>query len=88
MVRSYTVKGLKRKKREEEYDKEEDETIAKKNKVAVGEEEERKAEEAMHELPGIPIVPSNQNAKPGVIVVLERASLEFDKVGKVNICQF
>ncbi|KAJ4964328.1 hypothetical protein NE237_024267 [Protea cynaroides] len=93
MVRPYKVKALKRKKREEEeeYDEEEEmkeeeneqETAVAKS-GAEGEEEEakRRAEEAVDELPGIPIVPSNASAGSGVIFILERASLEVAKVGK------
>ncbi|KAF5191256.1 nucleolar essential protein-like protein [Thalictrum thalictroides] len=40
-------------------------------------------QEAIDELPGIPIVPSSsQKSKAGVIFVLEKASLEVAKVGK------
>ncbi|XP_042500772.1 ribosomal RNA small subunit methyltransferase NEP1-like isoform X2 [Macadamia integrifolia] len=93
MVRPYKVKGFKRKKREEVYDEDEElkeeaedderETAAA-EAGAEGEEEEdkRRAEEAVDELPGIPIVPTNAHSGAGVIVILERASLEVAKVGK------
>ncbi|XP_043716359.1 ribosomal RNA small subunit methyltransferase NEP1 isoform X2 [Telopea speciosissima] len=93
MVRPYKVKGFKRKKREEEEYYEEKEVKEEENErektaaeveEAEGEEEEdeRRAEEAVDELPGIPVVPSNANAGAGVIIILERASLEVAKVGK------
>lgn len=52
----------------------------------VGQEEN---DVVVHEMDGIPIAPSDQNSKrPGVIFVLEKASLEVAKVGKVRIQQF
>ncbi|GER39876.1 ribosomal RNA small subunit methyltransferaseNEP1 [Striga asiatica] len=97
MVRAYRVKGQKRKKKGEKYDREEEEheqlaeeninqELPKKMKMEKA-EPERKAEQseaaAADELPGIPIVPMDNNAnKPGVIFVLEKASLEIAKVGK------
>lgn len=46
----------------------------------VGQEEN---DVVVHEMDGIPIAPSDQNSKrPGVIFVLEKASLEVAKVGK------
>ncbi|GFP92892.1 ribosomal rna small subunit methyltransferase nep1 [Phtheirospermum japonicum] len=93
MVRSYKMKGQKRKKKSEKYDREEEteqleEDVTpqppKKVKTDGGEsEKEEKSEAAMDELPGIPIVPVDTNAyKPGVIFILEKASLEIAKVGK------
>lgn len=95
MVRRYAMKaGKKRKQREERYDREEevaekpveDEAIAKKamtEGTSDGEEEEEKEE--VNELEGIPIDPSDLKVanKPKVIFILERASLEVAKVGKV-----
>ena len=91
--------GKKRKQREERYDREEeeveeevaeqpveDEAIAKKamtERTSDAEEEEEKEE--VNELEGIPIDPSDLKVanKPKVIFILERASLEVAKVGKV-----
>lgn len=99
MVRRYAMKaGKKRKQREERYDREEeeveevaghpveDEAIAKKamtERTSDAEEEEEKEE--VNELEGIPIDPSDLKVanKPKVIFILERASLEVAKVGKV-----
>lgn len=90
MVRPYAVKGRKRKKREVEVEEEEQsaeethEEEEDEEKTEIGEVEgERDSGEAPFELPGIPILPSNQKPKAGVIFVLERASLEVAKVGKV-----
>uniref|UniRef100_A0A2P2M614 Uncharacterized protein MANES_08G059000 n=1 Tax=Rhizophora mucronata TaxID=61149 RepID=A0A2P2M614_RHIMU len=92
MVRPYGIKGPKRKKREEKYDRKEDEVnengvepTNKKKKNEEEVEEERGNEEKVEtqEMGGIPIVPRDLNArKPGVIFVLEKASLEVAKVGK------
>ncbi|RWR93985.1 Ribosomal biogenesis [Cinnamomum micranthum f. kanehirae] len=97
MVRPYAVKGRKRKKREVEVEVEEEEEEEEQSAEETHEEEEeeedekkeigevegeRNSDEAPFELPGIPILPSNQKPKAGVIFVLERASLEVAKVGK------
>ncbi|XP_065855152.1 uncharacterized protein [Euphorbia lathyris] len=97
MVRPHGIKGPKRKKREEKYDKEENEadelgmgTSKRANRstkeMPMEEKEEEEQEEVgvqSNEMDGIPIVPSDQNAKkPGVIFILEKASLEVAKVGK------
>ena len=88
MVRPYAVKGKKRRKTGENYDREEEgpyEDNANDEQQAEAEAEaERGGEE---ELDGIPIAPSEKNdgKKPGVIFVLEKASLEVAKVGKVII---
>lgn len=94
MVRRYAMKaGKKRKQREERYDREEeveeevaeqpveDEAIAKKAMT----ERTSDGEEEVNELEGIPIDPSDLKVanKPKVIFILERASLEVAKVGKV-----
>lgn len=98
MVRPYGVKGKKRKKNREVYDKEEEvheeenevgvdeeENVAKKSK-AEEDEDEAKAQHVVDELSGIPIGPLDQDDKKnGVIFILERASLEVAKVGKVTI---
>ncbi|KAJ0047012.1 hypothetical protein Pint_05367 [Pistacia integerrima] len=88
MVRPYTMKGHKRKKKSEEdkYDGEgeEEEEVAEEQPDGFDEKDDQgQEEEAVHEMEGIPIGPSNRNAKkPGVIFVLEKASLEVAKVGK------
>lgn len=95
MTRPYGVKDRKRKKKEKD-DAEEDEAEQMEVKRAMTEnsnsfEEEKPAEEAQDadaadELEGIPVVPSDRNTdKSKVIFVLERASLEVAKVGKVFI---
>lgn len=94
MVRPFAAKGKKRKKTEK-YDRDDDdrESTAPAKKPMVDKEPNEKepvneaAKEDFDELEGIPIVPrdpkSDNNA--GVIFVLERASLEVAKVGKVGI---
>ncbi|KAJ0010730.1 hypothetical protein Pint_33437 [Pistacia integerrima] len=87
MVRPYTMKGHKRKKKSEEdkYDREgeEEEEVAEEQPDGFDEDDQGQEEEAVHEMEGIPIGPSDRNTKkPGVIFVLEKASLEVAKVGK------
>lgn len=41
-------------------------------------------EEVLHEFSGFPLLPLNQNKKPRVIFVFEKASLVPALVGKVN----
>ncbi|KAL3625584.1 hypothetical protein CASFOL_031038 [Castilleja foliolosa] len=99
MVRSYKMKGQKRKKKSEKYDREgevevekqieqleEEVTLQPPKKVKTNIEEsekDEKLEAPINELPGIPIAPVDTDAnKPGVIFVLEKASLEIAKVGK------
>lgn len=91
MVRAYKVKGKKRKSREEKYDKDdateqiEEQGSSKKVKGGSFEsDKEEKVEELVtDDTPGIPIVPVDDGGKkPGVIFVLEKASLEIAKVGK------
>ncbi|KAK9291000.1 hypothetical protein L1049_009183 [Liquidambar formosana] len=87
MVRPYAMKSRKRKKREENYDREElekfiEEDTTATTTVVMDTQDEKKAEEVIDQLPGIPVVPYNHNTKTGVIFVLERASLEVAKVGK------
>ncbi|KAL9398266.1 hypothetical protein Peur_007227 [Populus x canadensis] len=95
MVRPYG-KGHKKRKKGERYDKEEEEVEDEQVQEEKADSEtemraqdgEEKTEEAKEmQLPGveegIPIVPSHQTGKkPGVIFVLEKASLEVAKVGK------
>lgn len=95
MGRAYKMKGQKRKKKEEKYDREEDEPEqlvendtpqpSKKVKTEGSEsEKEEKLETVVDDMPGIPIVQVDTGSKkPGVIFVLEKASLEIAKVGKV-----
>lgn len=76
MVRPLAAKGTKRKKKNEDrYDREEE---------SENEAFEDNAKETA-ELDGIPIAPSDnsQAKKPGVIFILEKASLEVAQVGKV-----
>ncbi|XP_073125996.1 uncharacterized protein [Henckelia pumila] len=88
MVRTYKVKGQKRKTKKEKYDsgeesgpldKEESPQLPKKQKT---EATESNGENLIDEMPGIPIVPVESENKPGVIFILEKASLEIAKVGK------
>ncbi|KAL5073435.1 hypothetical protein RYX36_012419 [Vicia faba] len=90
MTRAYTVKGKKRKNKEvsAKYDREEDEEEQiQPKKPAIQKEEPApvvtKTEENS-ELAGIPVAPSTvkNSEEPGVIFVLEKASLEVAKVGK------
>ncbi|OMO81087.1 Ribosomal biogenesis, methyltransferase, EMG1/NEP1 [Corchorus capsularis] len=97
MVRPHGIKGKKRKTREEKYDREEVEE-AKDTEAEVKESAKRVSiekpteeaqdkqegeEDGVPDLVGIPIPRSDQNTKkPGVIFVLEKASLEVGKVGK------
>lgn len=100
MVRPHAVKGRKHQKRriEEVVEEEKDEVLeAEEEEEGVREEEagnggqaaeaedERRAEEAVEQIAGIPVMPTVEGAKkPGVIFVLEKASLEVGKVGKVS----
>lgn len=82
MVRAYAVKGKKRKNREERHDGEQDAKRATTEKTTDGEEE---GKEVVNELEGIPVASSEQNntKKGRLIFILEKASLEVAKVGKV-----
>ncbi|XP_019188123.1 PREDICTED: ribosomal RNA small subunit methyltransferase NEP1 [Ipomoea nil] len=90
MVRAYKLKGQKRKKKEEKYDREEieqssDEETAETSKKAKTEgtaADEEEAEKVVDLLAGIPVVSAEQSKKPGIIFILERASLEIAKIGK------
>lgn len=89
------MKGKKRKTREEKYDRDEEAgeaqevgeasktTMVEKQTDENGTEEQ---ESDRFELEGIPIAPTGQNPKsgPGVIFILEKASLEIGKVGKTE----
>ncbi|XP_074582051.1 uncharacterized protein LOC141838464 [Curcuma longa] len=91
MVRPYAVKGrtLKKRRVEEPAPDEEERT---EDVSEVGEQEgdqieeivdERRAEEALDQIPGLPInAPVDRAKRPGVIFVLEKACLEVGKVGK------
>lgn len=90
MVRTYKVQGQKRKTKKEKYDsgeesrqsdKEESPQLPKKQKTEAA---VSTGETLIDEMPGIPIVPVESENKPGVIFVLEKASLEIAKVGKVS----
>lgn len=89
MTRPYGVKGRKRKDKEAKYDREDEDEQAQPKKPVLQNEEPSQptptpaaAEE--DELAGIPIVPSDHKSdNPSVIFILERASLEVAKVGKV-----
>lgn len=93
MRHAYKMKGQKRKKKEEKYDKEEeleqiDDNVTpqppKKSKTEDPEsDKEEKLETVVDDLPGIPIVSVDTGNKAGVIFILEKASLEIAKVGKV-----
>ena len=90
MVRPFAAKGKKRKKAEK-YDRDEDgeESSSPAKKVMVeNEPDEEPPKEDFHELEGIPIVPKDLKTdnNAGVIFILERASLEVAKVGKVMYC--
>uniref|UniRef100_A0A2N9I0Y4 Ribosomal RNA small subunit methyltransferase NEP1 n=1 Tax=Fagus sylvatica TaxID=28930 RepID=A0A2N9I0Y4_FAGSY len=81
MARPYAVQGKKRKRKEARYDQQvpvETQT----EKTSNGEEEEEVVNG--HELEGIPVSPTEQNAanEARVTFILENASLEVAKVGK------
>lgn len=87
MTRPFAVKaGKKRKRKEAKYDKEEAEVMKEEEQTvttSVIEEDEKVVDDVVKDLPGIPITISDQNSRSGAIFVLERASLEVAKVGKV-----
>ncbi|KAF3664736.1 calcium-dependent phosphotriesterase superfamily protein [Capsicum annuum] len=90
MVRAYKVKGEKRKKKGENYDKEEIEehleeepkVSEKRAKMEHTAADTEAAERVVDLLAGIPVVATDQTSKPGVIFIVERASLEIAKIGK------
>lgn len=89
MVRPYKVKGEKRKKKGENYDKEEEiappveEESTKRVKTEhTAAADTEAAERVVDLLAGIPVVANDQTNKPGVIFIIERASLEIAKIGK------
>ncbi|CAN4128181.1 unnamed protein product [Withania somnifera] len=89
MVRPYKVKGEKRKNKGENYDKEEIEEPL--EEESTGSDKRAKtehtaanteaAERVVDLLAGIPVVATDQSTKPGVIFIIERASLEIAKIG-------
>ncbi|KAL6509056.1 hypothetical protein OROGR_013836 [Orobanche gracilis] len=95
MVRSYKMEGQKMKKKGEKYDREEEieqleENITPQppNRVnteegASSESKEGKPKTVVDEMPGIPFVAVDTTTDmPGVIFILEKASLEIGKFGK------
>ncbi|KAK4783852.1 hypothetical protein SAY86_018220 [Trapa natans] len=96
MVRRYPVKGKKRKHRERyDEDAEEEQEQEKQMKVEAdepretevddGQEQPEEAEEKVADvLQGLPVVPmeTKRDMSPGIVFVLEKASLEVAKVGK------
>jgi hypothetical protein len=102
MTRAYRVKGKKRKNvekyhREEEEEEKDGEQVQPKKPNLQNKEEPSQTptpiiteENNNNELVGIPIAPSTENnsEKPGVTFILERASLEVAKVGKVLLFFF
>jgi hypothetical protein len=98
MTRAYRVKGKKRKNVEKYHREEEDgEQVQPKKPNLQNKEEPSQTptpiiteENNNNELVGIPIAPSTENnsEKPGVTFILERASLEVAKVGKVLLFFF
>jgi len=93
MTRAYTVKGKKRKNKDaatkHDHEQEEEQQIQPTPKKPNRQNEEQSEPIATtteeSELPGIPITPLNEknSDKQGVIFILEKASLEVAKVGKV-----
>ena len=78
------MKGKQQKNREERHDIEQDAKRAITENTSDGEEEGKEEENGL-EVEGIPVVPSDQSNtnKARVIFILEKASLEVAKVGKV-----
>ena len=78
------MKEKKQKNREERHDIEQDAKRAITENTSDGEEEGKEEENGL-EVEGIPVVPSDQSNtnKARVIFILEKASLEVAKVGKV-----
>ena len=78
------MKGKKQKNREERHDIEQDVKRAITENTSDGEEEGKEEENGL-EVEGIPVVSSDQSNtnKARVIFILEKASLEVAKVGKV-----
>jgi rRNA small subunit pseudouridine methyltransferase Nep1 len=85
MTRAYRVKG---KKRKNKYHREQEEQVQPKKPNL--QKEIIREENNNNELIGIPIAPPTENnsEKPGVIFILEKASLEIAKVGKVLLFSF
>lgn len=86
MTRPFGVKGKKRKAKGDHVGDEEQQMQPKKPMLQNQEltPTPTPATQVEEELPGIPIAPSDQKSnKPNVVFILERASLEVAKVGKV-----
>ena len=84
------MKGKKRKKREENYDREEEveEMERDDNGVTTADtqaQDEKVVDDLVKDMPGIPITSCNQSSRSGAIFILEKASLEVAKVGKVYL---
>jgi len=91
MTRAYTVKGKKRKNKDaatkhDHEQEEEEQQIQPTPKRPNLQNDEPSAPTEESELPGIPIAPLNEKNtdKQSVIFILEKASLEVAKVGKVT----
>lgn len=90
MGRAYKMKGQKRKNKDEKYDREQSDEMAEPSKRVKTDgsgsgSDSEKEEKLVGELPGIPIAPLDTGSnKQRVIFVLEKASLEIAKVGKVR----
>jgi len=91
MTRAYTVKGKKRKNKDaatkhDHEQEEEEQQIQPTPKKPNLQNDEPSAPTEESELPGIPIAPLNEKNtdKQSVIFILEKASLEVAKVGKVT----
>ena len=89
MTRPFAAKGKKRKKREVNYDKEEveqmlkDDTTGTTAQTQTQAEDEKVVEDLVKDMPGIPVTVSDQNSRSGAIFILEKATLEVAKIGKV-----
>ena len=93
MGKTYAERVKKRKKTTEKYDREEETQEQSHEKEEQQQEAEKQIEEEEDDdenggsvdLEGIPLAPTqtNDRNKPGVIFILEKASLEVGKKGKV-----
>ncbi|KAK9265823.1 hypothetical protein L1049_001790 [Liquidambar formosana] len=79
MLKHCSKRRLESKAREEEGIREGEEGLKETLELT---ENEIKNQDSVYELPGIPLAPSNQNMKPGIVFVLEKASLVPAFVGK------
>ncbi|KAL1568530.1 rRNA small subunit pseudouridine methyltransferase Nep1 [Salvia divinorum] len=87
MGRAYKMKGQNRKNKDERYDREQPVEMAGPSKKVKTDGSDSEKEENLEitacDIPGIPMAPvDTANNKQRVIFVLEKASLEVDKVGK------